>query len=295
MRFVSFVVIKLIEIIRYRRWRSVKQETRPFMKLIRKGKISYMQPDWVTGDSVLAGFTTRNGGVSRPPYNSLNLGYNTEDVRHNVEGNRSNLTRAFDLHPHQLLTVKQVHGSDILIVDQPNHDLSHFLTVAADAIITNQPGFMFGVLVADCFPVLLHDPIRKIGAAIHVGWRGAASCLLGKTVEAMATTFGCQPENLQAAVGAGIGAHQYEVDRTVRDAFRQGSGRWPQIAQETSLGKWQLDLQRSCLLQLEDVGIPSSQIGVVEECTCCHREMFFSHRRDKGLTGRQLGFMILEG
>jgi YfiH family protein len=265
------------------------------MKLVRKGKISYMQPDWVAGSPVQAGFSTRNGGVSRPPYNSLNLGYNTEDARHNVEGNRSTLTRAFDLHPHQLLTVKQVHGTDILIVDQPNYDLSHFLTVASDAIITDQPGFMFGVLVADCFPVLMYDPNKRVGAAVHAGWRGAASGLLGKTAEAMQSHFGCRPENLQAAIGPGIGAHQYEVDRTVRDAFRQGSDHWSQIAHETSLGKWQLDLQRSCLLQLEEAGIPATHIGVARECTCCHREMFFSYRRDKGETGRQLGFMILEG
>jgi hypothetical protein len=163
------------------------------MKLVRKGKISYMQPDWVAGSPVQAGFSTRNGGVSRPPYNSLNLGYNTEDARHNVEGNRSTLTRAFDLHPHQLLTVKQVHGTDILIVDQPNYDLSHFLTVASDAIITDQPGFMFGVLVADCFPVLMYDPNKRVGAAVHAGWRGAASGLLGKTAEAMQSHFGCRP------------------------------------------------------------------------------------------------------
>lgn len=263
------------------------------MKLVRKGKISYMQPDWNTDKPVFAGFTTRNGGISRPPYNSLNLGYNTEDAPHNVEGNRSNLTRAFDLHPHQLLTVKQVHGNDILIVDQPNYDLSHFLTVTSDAIVTNQPGFMFGVLVADCFPVLLYEPSRQVGAAVHVGWRGAANCLLGKTVEAMRTNFGCHAEKLLAAVGPGIAAHHYEVDRTVRDAFRQGSGHWDQIARETTLGKWQLDLQRSCLLQLEDLGIQPSHVSVVEECTCCHRELFFSHRRDKGVTGRQLGFMIL--
>jgi hypothetical protein len=263
------------------------------MKLVRKGKISYMQPDWVKGSPARAGFTTRNGGISRPPYNSLNLGYNTEDAHHNVEGNRSNLTRAFDLHPHQLLTVKQVHGSDILVVDQPNYDLSHFLTVASDAIITNQPGFMFGVLVADCFPVLLYEPDLRVGAAVHVGWRGAANCLLGKTVEAMRTNFGCRPEKLLAAVGPGIAAHHYEVDRAVRDAFRQGSGHWDQIASETALGKWQLDLQRSCLLQLEDLGLRPDGTSVVEECTCCHRELFFSHRRDKGTTGRQLGFMIL--
>jgi hypothetical protein len=263
------------------------------MKLVRQGKISFLQPDWAAGQGVQAGFTTRNGGVSRPPYNSLNLAYHTEDARHYVEGNRSTLTRAFGLQPHQLLTVRQVHGNAILAIDQPNYELSHFLTVESDAIITNQPGFMLGMLVADCFPVLLFDPCRQAGAAVHIGWRGAAAGLLKKTVQAMQTLFDCRPENLLAAVGPGIAAHQYEVDRPVRDAFRKGSGHWPRIAEETSLGKWRLDLQRSCLLQMEEVGIDPARIDVVEECTCCHRELFFSHRRDNGKTGRQMGFLIL--
>ncbi len=151
------------------------------MKLARQGKISYLQPAWAQQGEVEAGFTTRNGGVSRPPYNSLNLGFNTEDPRNNVEGNRSTVARAFGLPPHLLLTVRQVHGTDVLVIDEPNPDLSHFLTVECDAIVTNQPGIMIGMLVADCFPVLLLDPVKKVVAAVHVGWRGAAAGILGKT------------------------------------------------------------------------------------------------------------------
>ncbi|MEZ4600635.1 MAG: peptidoglycan editing factor PgeF [Syntrophotaleaceae bacterium] len=263
------------------------------MKLVRKGKISYLQPTWAT-ENIEAGFTTRNGGISRPPYNSLNLAYHTEDARYNVEGNRSTLTRSFDLQPHLLLTVNQVHGNDILVVDQPNYDLSHFLTVECDAIVTNQTGIMIGVLVADCFPVLLFDTDRRAAAAVHVGWRGAASGILKKAVDSMKSVFDCHPERICAAVGPGIGAHSYIVDRPVRDAFRQGSGHWQQITEELELGKWRLDLRRSCLLQLQDAGLTESRIDVAEECTCCHREMFFSYRRDKGVTGRQMGFMLLK-
>ncbi|NIQ94621.1 MAG: laccase domain-containing protein, partial [Desulfuromonadales bacterium] len=92
--------------------------------------------------------------VSRPPYNSLNLGAGTDDPKHNVEANRATLARAFDREPHLLLTVRQVHGTDILIIDEENPDLTHFQDVESDAIITDQPGIMIGVLVADCFPVL---------------------------------------------------------------------------------------------------------------------------------------------
>jgi YfiH family protein len=263
------------------------------MKLVRQAKISYFAPDWATGDPLRAGFTTRNGGVSRPPYNSLNLAYHTDDARHNVEGNRSTLARAFGLQPHQLLTVRQVHGLDILVVDQPNYDLSHFQSVECDAIITNQPGIMIGILVADCYPVLLHDPVQNVAAVIHVGWRGAAGGLLGKTVQAMQATFGSRPEALQAALGPGIGPQHYEVDRPVRDAFRQGSGFWEQIASEQSLGRWRLDLGRSCQLQLQKAGVEPRRTAVVEECTFEHRELFFSYRRDGGVTGRQMGFVIL--
>ena len=262
------------------------------MKLVRQGKISYLQPAWA-GSGVQAGFTTRNGGSSRAPFNSLNLGFNTGDQQAAVEANRTALARAFGLPPHLLLTVQQVHGSQILVIDQPNPDLGHFLRVECDAVITNQPGLMAGILVADCYPVVLFDPDGPAAGVVHVGWRGAAAGLLGRTVQAMAELFGSRPERLCAAIGPGVGGHGYEVDRPVREAFRAGAGGWEQIAKETSLGHWLLDLRRSCQLQLEAAGVQSPRIEAVAECTCCHRETYYSYRRDNGRTGRQMGFVLL--
>ncbi|PLY03304.1 MAG: peptidoglycan editing factor PgeF [Desulfuromonas sp.] len=262
------------------------------MKLVRKGKISYLQPSRLS-THIEAGFSTRNGGVSRPPYHSLNLSFGTEDSLPSVEGNRSNFTRSFDLSPHQLLTVTQVHGSDILLLDEPNPDLTHFLSVEVDAIVTNQPGIMIGVLTADCLPILLWHPEEKIIAAIHAGWRGAANGLIAKTVKTIQQNFNCSAADLQAAIGPGIGAHKYEVDRQVRTAFREGSGFWDEITTETRLGHWQLNLPLSCRLQLEQAGLATESIEVAEQCTCCHPELFFSYRRDKGMTGRQIGFLKL--
>jgi len=262
------------------------------MKLVRQGKISYLQPTALS-TGLVGGFSTRNGGVSRPPYNSLNLGLNTDDHLAQVEGNRSTFARSFDLSPHQLLTVKQVHGTDLLLIDEPNPDLSHFLSLEVDAIVTNQPGIMIGILVADCFPVLLWGGNEKVAAVAHVGWRGAAKGILGKVVNAMVKDFNCSPGAMQAAIGPGIGAHKYEVDRPVRDAFRQGSGFWAEIAKETRLGHWQLDIARSCRLQLEQAGLPAGNIETANECTCCRPELFYSYRRDQGETGRQIGFLLL--
>ncbi len=262
------------------------------MKLVRKGKISFLQPKNVNG-SIVAGFSTRNGGVSRPPYNSLNLSFGTEDLLAHVEGNRSTFCRSFGLDPHQLLTVKQVHGKDLLLIDEPNPDLSHFLKIEVDAIVTNQPGIMIGVLTADCLPILVWSEQQQVVAAIHAGWRGAANGLVDKTVQSMVRQFGCDVSELKAAIGPGIGAHQYEVDRPVRDAFRKGTGFWDEISSETRLGHWQLNLPLSCQLQLEKLGLKPQHIDIAGECTCCHPELLFSHRRDKGTTGRQLGFIML--
>ncbi len=263
------------------------------MKLVRKGKLTCLQPDTIA-EGLVAGFSTRNGGVSRAPYNSLNLGLNTDDQLAQVEGNRSTFARTFGLAPHQLLTVKQVHGNDLLLIDEPNPDLSHFLSLELDAIVTNQPGIMLGVLVADCFPVLIWNAERRLAAAVHVGWRGAANGILGKVIKAMTGHFDCPVEQLQAAVGPGIGAHKYEVDRPVRDAFRQGSGFWAEISSEVKLGHWQLDLSLSCRLQLEQAGLLPQNVEVAEQCSCCHPELFFSYRRDNGKTGRQLGYIMLK-
>ena len=116
---------------------------------------------------------------------------------------------------------------------------------------------------------------------------------IGKTVEAISEHFDCPAAELQAAVGPGIGAHKYEVDRPVRDAFRKGTGFWEEISAETRLGHWQLNIPLSCQLQLEKAGLKPGSIEIAQQCTCCHPELFFSHRRDGGVTGRQLGFIKL--
>jgi YfiH family protein len=263
------------------------------MKSVKAGKINYLRPDWADQSNLDCGFTTRNGGSSRPPYNSLNLGFGSGDHLSHIEANRATVARAFDIDPHLFLTVKQVHGDEILVIDQPNPEVSHFQRVESDAIITNQKNILIGILVADCFPVILYDQKKGLAGVVHVGWRGTASGLLGRTIKAMKEVFGCYVEDLKVAIGPGISAHSYEVDRPVRDQFRKGTDQWGRIATEVSLGQWQLDLQKSLMLQLDEAGVDRSVVDVVAECTCCHKETFFSHRRDKGKTGRQMGFALL--
>ncbi len=264
------------------------------MKLVKQDKLNCLQADWTSAPTVVAGVTTRNGGISRAPFNSLNLGINTEDSRHNVEGNLATLTRAFGIAHHQLLLVKQVHGCDVVVVGHKNYDVSHFQDVEADAIVTNQPGLMLGITVADCYPILIFDPHQRVAAAVHVGWRGAAYGIIGATIASMQHEFGCTPEVLQVSVGPGISKEHYVVGKEARDAFRNpgGSGHWKEISTEVELGQWNLDLRQSCVMQLQQAGIKDSNCDISDLCTYKNRDMLFSYRRDKGQTGRQMGYIM---
>jgi YfiH family protein len=264
------------------------------MKLAKQDKLNCLQATWATPPTLFAGVTTRNGGVSRAPFNSLNLGPNTDDAPHSVEGNLATLAHAFGIAQHHLLMVKQVHGCDIVVVDHKNYDVSHFQDVEGDAIITNQPGLMLGICVADCYPIMLFDPHQRVAAAIHAGWRGTANGIIGNTIAAMENDFKSDPSTLLAAVGPGIGKEHYVVGKEVRDAFRNSgqSAHWKKITQEIELGQWRLDLRQSCVMQLHEAGLKPNNCDVSELCTYKKRDMFFSYRRDQGQTGRQMGYIM---
>lgn len=264
------------------------------MQMKRSGRIQYIAADFTGPACSVQGFTTRHEGVSRTPYNSLNLGTNTLDPPHNVEGNRSLLARAFEINQDALVTVRQMHGSDILVIDEANEDYSHFLSVESDAIITNQPGVMIGICVADCAPILLLDPQKRVIAAVHAGWQGTAAKLVSKTVAGLKNVFECNPMSLQAVIGPCIGKCCYEVDAPVKQAFSQSGIPWDSFTEQTNEGKWRLDLAAANRELLISAGVPAEAIQVSDMCVSCHRELFFSYRRDNGETGRQMGFIMLK-
>lgn len=256
------------------------------------GKIFYHEPAFASAQ-IVAGFTTRHEGVSRAPYNSLNLGLGTQDASHTVQGNRSILARAFGITPERLVTVSQVHGTDLLVIDQPNDDFSHFARLECDALVTNQPGVMIGVCVADCVPVLLYDPVKGVIAALHAGWKGTAGAIALKGVEAMTSCFGSRLLDIHAAIGPAIGDCCYEVDQPVRDGFKEQDAVWGLYSRETGKGKWQLDLAAVNRHHLMSAGLSEKKIDLSGQCVCCNAETFFSYRREKGETGRQMGFIML--
>ncbi|NVO00785.1 MAG: peptidoglycan editing factor PgeF [Geobacteraceae bacterium] len=265
------------------------------MEIIRKNNIHYLEPSHMAATNVaVMGFTTRHEGVSRAPYNSLNLGMNTFDSPHNVQGNRSLFARTFDSKIEKLVMVNQCHGTDILVIDEPNPDYAHFQKLQCDGIVTNQPGVMIAVGVADCLPLLLLDPVKNVVATLHAGWKGTAGNIAAKGVETLVKIFGSNESDILAALGPCIKSCCYEVDEPVHKAFTDSGLDWSRFTVENGAGKWRLDLAAANRGQLTAAGIREENIESAPHCVCCQHDWFFSYRRDEGETGRQAGFICLK-
>lgn len=231
-------------------------------------------------DWLAAGESTRHGGISKAPFSFLNLGLYSDDLPDSVRENRKRFFDAFGAGESSVAGAYQVHGDAVLLVKKPGQYKGY------DALITRQRGLFLTVTVADCTPILLADPVQRAVAAIHAGWKGTAAGITGKAVAAMVREFGTRPANCYAYVGTCIGASNYEVDADVADHFPDDFKRW-----DDARGKFFLDLKAANQAQLTGAGIPESQIGISPFCTYENNDTFFSHRKEKGRTGRMLALI----
>jgi len=241
--------------------------------------------------------TTRAGGVSLFPYNSLNLGLHTNDNSDHVMANRSLLTEATGIANEHFLYASQVHSGDVKIIDSAaieNGILSQ--NPRTDATITNMPGICLMVMVADCVPIILFDPVKRVSAVIHAGWRGTVHHITSNTVSAMVEYFGCDPADILAGIGPSIGPCCYEVGEDVRDFVLQSFGTTEgYLIRKNDSSKPHFDLWYANQKQLTYNGLKPENIETSELCTQCHSDIFFSSRASGGITGRfAAGICILE-
>ena len=227
--------------------------------------------------------TTRNGGVSQAPFDSMNLGSRAgDDVRH-VQENRARLRALLPAEPHWL---RQVHGTRAIEARQPAAEEE------ADACVARAPGEVCAVLVADCLPVLFCDRAASVVAAAHAGWRGLSSGVLESTVAAM----GAARADLLAWLGPAIGPDAFEVGRDVLDAFTAADAGAAGCFHSKPPGpdgepKWLADLYALARQRLAAAGVHAVFGGGL--CTRSDARRFFSHRRDRR-TGRQAALIWLE-
>lgn len=227
------------------------------------------------------GFPTREGGVSTGSWASLNAGGSVGDAPEAVELNLVLLATAAQVDRERLYEITQVHGDRV--IEAPFRAEAK---LEADAIWSGRAGDAVGVKTADCVPILLVDPRGKRVAAVHAGWKGTFSEIVLRTVEALVRA-GSSASDLRAAIGPAIGPCCYAVGE---DLAAQFAARFPaQICLRRPAGP-SLDLPRAVMTSLIRAGVPAAQIDALGVCTACDSR-FFSHRRDKGLTGRHLSFV----
>ncbi len=178
-----------------------------------------------------------------------------------------------------LVSVKQVHGTDVLVVDQPIREGESF-DGGWDALVTDQAGVMVTVRTADCVPVLLHDPVQRVVAAVHAGWRGAVAGIVPKTVALLVSRFGATVERLRMAIGPSAGPCCYEVDEPVLARLREVFPEWRSVVEPIGTAKAHLDLRAFVRRQGLAEGLQAERIVTVNACTICHPDLFFSYRRE---------------
>lgn len=246
-------------------------------------KRMFIMSPLLKGQRIKGIFTTRHGGVSPPPFDTLNLGPNVGDKAINVETNLERVLHAAAIpFPHQ---ARQAHGSRILLCQ--GHGMWH--EEDADALVVREKNTAIAVRWADCLPILLADATAGVLAAVHAGWRGTRRCIAMKVVEAM-IRLGAQAHRILASLGPHIGPCCFRVNGEIAESLASSveKGESCIFAGEGLFA----DLAEINRLQLLAMGVATENIEVISSCTACTPCDYFSHRREQGYTGRHLAIVV---
>ncbi|WP_010649452.1 peptidoglycan editing factor PgeF [Oceanobacillus massiliensis] len=241
---------------------------------------------------LIAGFTTRNGGVSSAPYHTLNAGLHIPDNKRDVVENREILAAKLKFPLHNWISGEQVHQTAVQEVTEQEKgkgSVSYESSIkGTDGLITNRKGILCTAFFADCVPLYFFDPVTEYIGIAHAGWKGTVNLMAAKMVDAFLEK-GSNPENLLVAIGPCISKKFYEVD----DKVIQSISKEYREKTVTSLenNRYLLDLKQLNVEILLQSGVFRHNIEVTNYCTYQDEDLFFSHRRDQGKTGRMLGFL----
>ena len=228
------------------------------------------------------GAFTRVGGVSEPPYDSLNISFAVRDDPYRVELNRELMARAVGWDPARIVSARQVHGRRAVAVGREMIGMPDLPDT--DALVTDEPGVLLLLKFADCVPIVLWDPVRRVVALVHAGWRGTVLAAPAAALELMQERYNTRPSDVLAGIGPSIGPCCYEVGaEVVGAASRVFAG--TSVLQEED-GSYRFDLWSANAETLMRAGVGEENIAVAGICTRCRHDLFFSHRAAGGLAGR---------
>jgi len=252
------------------------------MPFHQSGTVRYYTFDSLDEAGVTHAVFTRRGGVSPEPWASLNLGSTVGDDPTRVAQNRQRVFQAVNRNPGTIFDVWQVHSAEVVFADAPRKP--HIPHRQADAILTESPDVTLLMRYADCVPILLYDPVRRAAGIVHSGWPGTVKRVAQSAVKAMQESYGSQARDILAAIGPSIGSHHYEIGPDVESQVCEAFGLDAAALLPSINGGVQFDLWAANRLILDQCGVRKIELAGL--CTACHREDWYSHRGDKGRTGR---------
>ncbi|OPZ89806.1 MAG: Laccase domain protein [Firmicutes bacterium ADurb.Bin419] len=247
-------------------------------------------------DRLIHGFTTRRGGVSVGEYESLNMALNKKDKRENVEENYKRIAEVLGVDTQNMVLSNQVHDNKIRIVDENDRGKGIYRQsdiIGIDGLMTNVADVALVTFYADCVPVFLFDPVKKVISLVHSGWRSTLKEISKEAVIKMREVYGCDPSDIEAAVGPSIGQCCFEVGEEVYLQFIS-TFNWCGEFCEKVQDKWFINLPGIIERNLEWEGLRKNKIVKSEICTKCNNDIFFSHRGDNGKTGTLSAIMQLK-
>jgi len=253
-------------------------------------------PRW-RRQGVSMGFSTRSGGISLAPYDSLNLALHVGDNYNNVIENRSRYLDLFAFTLENMVCCEQIHGNVVAVVGKGEQgrgaiDKSGGLA-GVDAMVCATPGIMLTTFYADCIPVYLFDPLQRVVAIAHSGWKGTMGRIAGETLRVMEKEFGSSPRHVEAFIGPGIGRCCFFIGEDLAHRVKEEFVGLDGILNCGRKGyTWDLHLTNRLILQ--EIGVKPDNIIECNLCTACNRESFFSYRRDQGKTGRMAAVIALD-
>lgn len=232
--------------------------------------------------NILNAVFTRQGGVSPEPWNSLNLSISVGDDPARVAENRVHAFNSLGRNPASLHDVWLVHGTDVVHAEAPRP--LNAPVEKADILFTDNPEVSLFMRFADCVPLLFHDPKKHVIGISHAGWMGTVKGVAEVSIQTMQERYGSKPQDVVVGIGPSISVDHYEVGEEVAVQFREKYGGDSEQVLQTRDGKIYLDLWTANALQLQKMGVEHIQISGL--CTACHLEDWYSHRAEKGKTGR---------
>ncbi|MGI6084899.1 MAG: peptidoglycan editing factor PgeF [Acetivibrionales bacterium] len=247
---------------------------------------------------LIHGFTTRFGGVSTGEYASFNLNFNRLDPVTNVRKNYDILSNELGVPLENMVLSHQVHDKNVLIVRKEHKGMGIVRErsyKSIDGLITQETGLMLVTYYADCVPVYFYDPVKKVIALSHSGWRGTFHNIAGETLRTMVESFGCSPGNIYISFGPHIKKCCFEVDRDVSDSFLSAYSWAEKFMAQRKDRKWNIDLEGIIAHNLIIRGINKEKISGCRVCTKCNNDTFFSHRGCKNQTGTGAAFLMIRG